>query len=53
MTPDENKAVIQEFYDQWTAGEIDFDRLVQADVTNQQPDREPERGLDVFRRAKE
>jgi predicted ester cyclase len=51
LTPDENKAVIQEFYDQWTAGEIDFDRLVHADVTNYQPDREPEHGLDVFRRA--
>jgi predicted ester cyclase len=51
MTPEENKAVIQEFYDQWTAGAIDFDRLVWADVTNHQPDREPERGLDVFRRA--
>jgi predicted ester cyclase len=51
MTPDENKAVIQEFYDQWTAGAIDFDRLVWADVTNNQPDREPERGVDVFRRA--
>jgi predicted ester cyclase len=51
VTPDENKAVIQEFYDQWTAGAIDFDRLVHADVTNYQPDREPEHGLDVFRRA--
>jgi predicted ester cyclase len=51
MTPDENKAVIQEFYDQWTAGAIDFDRLVQTDVTNHQPDREPEHGLDVFRAA--
>ena len=53
MTPDENTAVVQEFYDQWTAGAIDFDRLVQADVTNHQPDREPERGLDVFRGANE
>ena len=51
MTPDENKAVIQDFYDQWTAGAIDFDRLVHADVTNHQPDREPEHGLDVFRTA--
>ena len=51
MTPDENKAVIQEFYEQWTAGAIDFDRLVWADVTNHQPDREPEHGLDVFRGA--
>ena len=51
MTPDENKTVIQEFYDQWTAGAIDFDRLVRTDVTNHQPDRDPEHGLDVFRRA--
>jgi predicted ester cyclase len=51
MTPDENKAVIQDFYDQWTAGAIDFDRLVHPDVTNHQPDREREHGLDVFRRA--
>ena len=51
MTPDENKAVVQEFYDQWTAGAIDFDRLFHADVTNYQPEREPEEGLDVFRGA--
>ena len=51
MTPDENKAVIQEFYDQWAAGAIDFNRLVHADVTNHQPDREPEHGIDAFRRA--
>jgi hypothetical protein len=51
LTPEEKKAVIQEFYDQWTAGAIDFDRLVHADVTNYQPDRAPERGLEVFRRA--
>ena len=51
MTPDENKAVIQGFYDQWTAGAIDFDRLVHANVTNHQPDCEPEHGLDVFRSA--
>jgi len=51
MTPDENKAVIQDFYDQWTAGAIEFDRLVHADVRNHQPDREPEHGRDVFRKA--
>jgi hypothetical protein len=51
MTPDENKAVIRGFYEQWTAGAIDFDRLVQPDVTNHKPDREPERGLDAFRGA--
>ena len=26
MTSIENKAVVQEFYDEWTAGAIDFDR---------------------------
>ena len=51
MTSNENKAVVQEFYDQWTAGEIDFERLVLDDVTNHQPDRPPETGLDSFRRA--
>ena len=53
MTPDENKAVVQEFYDQWTAGAIDFERLVSEDVTNHQPDRPPATGLDSFRRAVE
>ena len=33
------------------AGAIDFDRLVHPDVTNHQPDREPEHGLEVFRTA--
>jgi steroid delta-isomerase-like uncharacterized protein len=47
----ENKSVVQEFYDQWNSGGIDFDRLVHEDVTNHQPDREPETGLDTFRRA--
>jgi predicted ester cyclase len=53
LTQVENKAVVQEFYDQWTAGAIDFDRLFHSDVTNHQPDREPEKGLDVFRGAVE
>ncbi|MBA3382027.1 MAG: ester cyclase [Actinobacteria bacterium] len=51
MSAIENKAVVQEFYDQWNAGTIDFERLVDADVANHQPDRDPERGLDNFRRA--
>jgi predicted ester cyclase len=51
MTADENKAVVQAFYDQWNAGAIDFDKLFQADVTNHQPDRDPETGLESFRRA--
>jgi predicted ester cyclase len=51
MTPTQNKAIVQAFYNQWMAGAIDFNRLVHADVTNHQPGREPEQGLDVFRRA--
>jgi predicted ester cyclase len=51
MTPEENKAIVQDFYDQWNSGPIDFDRLVGTNVTNHQPDRDPETGLDEFRRA--
>jgi len=51
VTADENKAVVQQFYDEWNAGAIDFGRLVHPDVTNHQPDRDPETGLDQFRRA--
>jgi steroid delta-isomerase-like uncharacterized protein len=47
----ESKSVVQAFYDQWNSGSIDFDRLVHADVTNHQPDRDPETGLDTFRQA--
>jgi len=53
VTADENKAVVQQFYDEWSAGAIDFNRLVHPDVTNHQPDRDPETGLDRFRRAVE
>jgi predicted ester cyclase len=51
MTPEENKRVVQEFYDQWSAGAIDFARLVDAAVVNHQPDQEPEAGLENFQRA--
>jgi hypothetical protein len=51
MTPEENKAVVQRFYDQWNSGAIDFERLVHVDVANHQPDRDPEIGLDAFRQA--
>ena len=51
MTAEENKAVVQQFYDEWNAGAIDFDRLVHRDVTNHQPDRDPDTGLEKFRRA--
>ncbi len=53
MSSQENKLVVQEFYDQWNSGAINFERLVLPDVTNHQPGREPERGLDDFRRAVE
>jgi predicted ester cyclase len=46
-----NKAIVQEFYDQWNWGAIDFERLVHPDVANHQPDREPETGLEKFRQA--
>jgi predicted ester cyclase len=51
VSPQENKSIVQEFYDQWNSGAIDFDRLVHPDVTNHQPDRNPETGLDKFRKA--
>jgi predicted ester cyclase len=51
MSGQENKAIVQEFYDQWNSGAIDFERLVHPDVTNHQPDRNPETGLDKFRKA--
>lgn len=51
MSPQENKSIIQEFYDQWNSGAIDFERLVHPDVRNHQPDKNPETGLDNFRQA--
>ena len=48
MTPQDNKSIVREFYDQWNSGTIDFERLVHTDVTNHQPDRDPEVGLDKF-----
>ena len=47
----EAKAIVQEFYDQWNSGMIDFERLVHPEVANHQPGREAEIGLDKFRRA--
>ena len=46
-----NERVVQEFYDQWNAGAIDFERLVHPDIANHQPDSDPEVGLEKFRRA--
>jgi predicted ester cyclase len=51
VTEHDNKAVVQDFYDGWNEGTIDFERLVDPDVTNHQPDRDPETGLETFRRA--
>jgi predicted ester cyclase len=51
MSPQENKSIVQEFYDQWNSRAIDFERLVHPDITNHQPDRDPETGLEKFRRA--
>ena len=53
MTAHDNKAIVQQFYDGWNAGEIDFDQLFRPDVTNHQPDRDPEVGLEKFRQAVE
>ena len=53
MTPQDNKAIVQAFYDQWSSASIDFDRLVHPEVRNHQPDRDPEIGLDRFRQAVE
>jgi predicted ester cyclase len=47
----ESKSVVQEFYDQWNSGAIDFERLIHPEITNHQPDRDPETGLDKFRQA--
>ena len=51
MGPQGNRAVVREFYDQWNSGAIDFERLVDPAVTNHQPGRNPETGLDNFRQA--
>ena len=51
MGAEENKSIVQEFYDQWNAGAIDFERLVDPAVTNHQPGRSPETGLETFRQA--
>jgi predicted ester cyclase len=51
MGPQGNKAIVQEFYDQWNSGTIDCEHLVHPDVANHQPDSDPEIGLDQFRQA--
>jgi predicted ester cyclase len=49
--PQQNKFIVQGFYDQWNSGAIDFERLVDPIITNHQPDRDPEIELDRFRQA--
>ena len=51
MTARENESLVQEFYDQWNAGAVDFDRLVHPEIANHQPEREPEIGREAFRMA--
>ena len=51
MTAPDNKAIVQQLYDEWNAGAIDFDQLFHSDVVNHQPDRDPEVGIDKFRQA--
>ena len=51
MSPHGNAAIVQEFYDQWNAGAIDFERLVDPAIANHQPGRDPETGRDRFRQA--
>ena len=53
MTQPENESLVQEFYDQWNSGEIDFDRLIHSEIANHQPEREPEVGREAFRKAVE
>ncbi len=36
MPKPDNRSVVQQFYDQWNSGAIDFDRLVREDFTNHQ-----------------
>ena len=49
--PGNGFSLVQEFYDQWNRGTIDFDQLVREDVTNHQPTTDPETGLQRFRQA--
>jgi predicted ester cyclase len=51
MTRHENESLVREFYEQWDSGAIDFERLIHPDIANHQPEREPERGREAFRKA--
>ena len=45
------ESVVQDFYEQWNSGTIDFERLIHEDMANHQPEREPDLGRDAFRNA--
>lgn len=34
MTPNASASVVQEFYEQWNSGAIDFERLVHPTIAN-------------------
>ena len=51
MAAVEIESVVEEFYEQWNSGTIDFERLIHTEIANHQPEREPEFGRDAFRRA--
>ena len=34
----ENTSLVQEFYEQWNSGAIDFERLIHPNMANHQPD---------------
>ena len=51
MTRPAIESVVEEFYEQWNSGSIDFERLIHEAFANHQPEREPELGRDAFRTA--
>jgi predicted ester cyclase len=51
MTSNETTSVVEEFYEQWNSGAIDFERLVHAKIANHQPEQEAEVGSEAFRQA--
>jgi predicted ester cyclase len=53
VSAEADKAVIQAFYDQWNAGAIDFEHLVDRGIANHQPGSRPDTGLDRFRQSVE
>ena len=45
------ESVVEDFYEQWNSGTIDFEQLIHEDMANHQPEREPDLGRDAFRNA--